>query len=491
MKPETERYLSSRLAQRRAGDSGARVLGLSKKVTTCDHCGRKDLSKTIAVQMSSGNVIHLGTECADQIRKDRVARLSVKASASAEHDPSKQEPFPQDDLAEGSVLHALKKGELDRIPVVVRHELPGVLTRALSAGAKPPLEFVGAGMTGLVFLDTKGHAWKVARRTTPSLQQMFAEEAEWLSDAQAVPYVRDHVAKIIAFHPNELAIEREYVRGNVGTWGSSGVLAVHEEIQRQMLPFGWTAPEYKEDSYVKATDTSRPPWPAPGSVRWVLVDASMPHRVGMKLVQKAVDLMSGEDEIDPGLETPQDYGFYIRREMNEGTIPKEVGDQVLEQLAACKKFPCKQDRAEDRPPYTTNLSTTGTVVRGMGEEIGSESLSTWNRPGHVYRGMTQDEWYSVIAKGEIQSTMRYSHPSEGTSFTEDVETAESYVNFGRDDPRKTARPTYLVEVKRLDFMEKDPRDGYLKARKPVPSSAITRVWRMVDEDGAVVAYQIR
>jgi hypothetical protein len=481
MKPETERYLSSRLAEHRAGDKGARVLGLSKKVTTCDHCGRKDLSKTLAVQMPSGRVVHLGTDCADQIRRERVAHLSGQHLQQAHKQEQRAGGLSDSDLAEGSVLHALKKGELERVPTVVRHELPGVLKRALTAGAKPPLEFVGAGMTGLVFLDTQGHAWKVARRTTSSLQQTFAEEAEWLHDAQQVPYVRDHVAKIIAFHPSELAIEREYVRGRAGGWGSSGIWEIHREIERQMVPSGWTAPEYKEDSYVLPGDT--------GS-NWVLVDASMPHRVGMKLVQKAVDLMSGEDEIDPGLETPQDYSFYIRREMHEGTVPKDVGDRVLEKLAECKKFPCKEDAASAMG-LGSHLSTTGTVVRGVGEETGGDELAAWNRPGHVYRGMTQDEWYSVIAKGVIQSTMRYSLPSEGTSFAEDIQTAESYVNFGRDDPRQTARPTYLVEVKRLDLMEKDPRDGYLKARKPVPSSAITRVWRMVDEDGAVVAYQIR
>lgn len=473
MKPETERYLASRLAEKRAGEASARVLGLTKKVTTCDHCGRKDLSKTLAVQMPNGKVVHLGTDCAEQIRKERVARMSSDNGARSTR---RDEAHREERIAEPREVV-----DDEHAPQVVKMELPNITARAISAGAVPPLSYMGAGMTSVVFCDANGRGWKVARRPNASLRRSLLEEAEWLADAGQVPYVQDHVTKIHAFHKAEIAIERECVKGRTGGWGSSGIRQVHDEISARMEPFGWSAPEFKEDSYVLS--------PGRG---WVLVDASMPRRFGPKLIQKVTDLLTGRDDTDSGYERPSDYAFAVRIEMQNGTIDKDVGEQLLSRLAECKNFPCEGNdgAAGDSRSVAASLSTTGIVVRGVGEAVGSDQLSTWNKSGHVYRGMTQDEWYSVIARGYIQSTMRYSHPSEGTSFSDSVEDAESYVNFGSDDPRKTGRPNYLVEVKRLDFIEKS-KEGYFKTHKQVPSSAITRVWRMVEEGGAIVAYQIR
>lgn len=101
-------------------------------------------------------------------------------------------------------------------------------------------------------------------------------------------------------------------------------------------------------------------------------------------------------------------------------------------------------------------------------------------PGRLYRGMTKAEYDDTVGAGRgVESTNRYSLQSEGTSFADDPESAESYVNFGRDDPRTTGVPTFLVEIDPagLDFIERN-RQGYFYAHKPVPQSHVTRVWRM-------------
>ena len=108
------------------------------------------------------------------------------------------------------------------------------------------------------------------------------------------------------------------------------------------------------------------------------------------------------------------------------------------------------------------------------------------RKGHVYRGLTEGEWQSIRKTGVVLSDQRYSTPDEGTCFAEEPATAESYVNFGRDDPRRTRRCTYMIEVP-ARFTTRDPRDGYWKARQAIPREAITRAWKMCPVSRDVIA----
>jgi len=136
-------------------------------------------------------------------------------------------------------------------------------------------------------------------------------------------------------------------------------------------------------------------------------------------------------------------------------------------------------------------SKGGVVIRPEGWRAANDVPSSWTRGGHLYRGMTEHEYKAHVRAGYIQSTGAYSHSSEGTNFADDAHEAESYVNFGRDDPRKTRRSTYMIEVRnRPGVFEKWP-DGYFKAQDPIPWSLVTRIWKMVGEDDAVVAYEIR
>jgi hypothetical protein len=137
------------------------------------------------------------------------------------------------------------------------------------------------------------------------------------------------------------------------------------------------------------------------------------------------------------------------------------------------------------------FGSEGEVVRPDGWNASNDTPRKWDRGGHLYRGMTEQEWRAHHHAGYIKSTGAYSHPSEGTNFADNAAEAESYVNFGRDDPRKTGRPTYLIEVKLdEDLFDRWP-DGYYKAKDALPLGIMTRAWKMVGEDGQVVAYKVK
>ena len=135
----------------------------------------------------------------------------------------------------------------------------------------------------------------------------------------------------------------------------------------------------------------------------------------------------------------------------------------------------------------SQLNIDSIIVRPEGWEAVSDEaydLLSTTSSGYVYRGMTALEYENTVGSGNpIKSTGDYSFDFEGTSFTDDPGTAEGYVNFGRDDPRKTGISNYMVEVMRTDSMYLD-RDGYIKDKEPVPLSAVTAIWEFsVDDSG--------
>lgn len=132
----------------------------------------------------------------------------------------------------------------------------------------------------------------------------------------------------------------------------------------------------------------------------------------------------------------------------------------------------------------------GTVFRPKGWQAASDAVAALTRPGFFYRGMTDQEYQKTIKTGAgIASNGSYSVSGEGTSFAADAGTAESVINYGRDDPRRTGRSTYLVEVRASDGFRLD-RDGYYKAAITIPQSQIARIWEMRGEDEQVIGYQI-
>ena len=172
-------------------------------------------------------------------------------------------------------------------------------------------------MSGIVFCDARGTAFKVARRGG---ENTVAEEAEWLQKAEQVPGVRDHVAHDTRYDAKNRVLLRECVRGKTGTpQNTSKLFDLHKEIRKAMTPYGWLSPEFKEDSYVFAR--GRGP---------VLVDASMAVRVGGELVKYAQDMLENRR---PQRERLQDVAFAIVQERGR-TIPIAVADKLLAKFKA-------------------------------------------------------------------------------------------------------------------------------------------------------------
>ena len=120
-------------------------------------------------------------------------------------------------------------------------------------------------------------------------------------------------------------------------------------------------------------------------------------------------------------------------------------------------------------------------------QVGAENMGTLNREGMAYRGMTGEEYAATVARdGHVMSRGDYSFEGEGTSFAENIEDAESYVNSFRNDPRKTGTPTYIVEVDK-GLLTRDS-DGYWKSPAAVPVSG--RVWRIEADKGALVGTEV-
>lgn len=205
----------------------------------------------------------------------------------------------------------------DRTLRVLGDELDEAAARAVHAGAVGDLTYQGAGASGIVFCDEMKIAYKVARR---GRETSVAEEAEWLARAEQVPGAKEHVARNARYDQKRNVLVRECVQGTVGTpRHTSKLFDVHQGIRRAMTPYGWLAPEFKEDSYVLTRGRGA-----------VLVDASSAARVGQELVRYAQDVLAGRR---PQTERLEDIAFAIRHERG-GSIPAAVADTLLGKLRA-------------------------------------------------------------------------------------------------------------------------------------------------------------
>ncbi len=207
--------------------------------------------------------------------------------------------------------------------------------RARAAGAVGVLDLQGIGMTAWVFCDEQGVAFKVARNMTPSNVEMLAREAEWLRVANAVPGVKMHVARFYRWHPEVGVIVRECVRqrdrSTMRRRKQDGDLwDLHRSIERSMLPYGFTAPELKADSYVFTRDRG-----------YVLVDAGFVHKTGSRLARdiaaKHRDQSMRKEELS--LERGVMRSEYGR------TIDPEVGARLERRLAASRPNGAKRGAA--------------------------------------------------------------------------------------------------------------------------------------------------
>lgn len=128
---------------------------------------------------------------------------------------------------------------------------------------------------------------------------------------------------------------------------------------------------------------------------------------------------------------------------------------------------------------------------GAAGEAAHAAFDAARTAGWLWRGMTGAEYVATIGAGQpIQSLGAYSFGFEGTNFAVHPGDAESYVNYGRDDPRRTGQPTYLVAVDAQASGALPAPDGYYKALHPVPLSAVRGIWQMSADGGRIVAMRI-
>lgn len=217
---------------------------------------------------------------------------------------------------------------LEAVDPRYREEVLRADERARRAGAEGPLEFAGIGLYGIVLCDEKDRAWKVFRIPPDGdegsllfLREEMQTEHEWLTDA-AVTAVAANVAAARAAHPEEIVLERECVQGFPGTWAQSSELGrLHGLIEKAMVPLGWTAPEFKESSYVYEFGTDIPH----------LVDISLAQRIGMNLARFVEDVLEGWRRTHHRW---HDLAFFILREIPYKTIPPDVANRLLARLVA-------------------------------------------------------------------------------------------------------------------------------------------------------------
>jgi hypothetical protein len=286
-----------------------KLVGTSDAVTTCDRCGRSDLDRTLVLMHEGDPVpLHYGSECAAKVLGSRDAdRLELRARF-----------MPKESV---KLLNA------DRAPSHIQAELEPAADRAIASGARTPLTYVGAGMTGIVFTDKhRLRAYKVARDSVS--RDTIAEEVEWFRAAERDPFVGKHVLPRVKWDEKTGVRVSPLMRGDHPRWADERkVRELHEQIEKHMLKRGWTAPEFKTDSYVV---TKAGP---------ILVDASMPQRVGRTLLKHADAVISGKKAPRGHEDTPTELAFYVRREIKtdrnpEGTIELDEGLAALARLKA-------------------------------------------------------------------------------------------------------------------------------------------------------------
>jgi lysophospholipase L1-like esterase len=215
----------------------------------------------------------------------------------------------------GVADEALPERERQHVHKNILPELDSVVERAVAAGARGPLEYIGAGAEGVVFCDATNTAFKVGRRGV-SLE----DEADFLRKAGALPRLKKHVAKFIRYDKRQHVLVRECVRGERLKWSQERkAYDLTDDLEKAMEPYGFLAPERKPDSWIMVR--GRGP---------VLVDAGFATKVGGELVKHTLDVITGRAPRGT-YESSESLAFHVRQERGK-TIPPAVANKLLRRL---------------------------------------------------------------------------------------------------------------------------------------------------------------
>lgn len=196
-----------------------------------------------------------------------------------------------------------------------------LVAAARAAGATGPLDYLGAGMIGVVLGDAHGRAYKVARHDNSG--DSLEEEADWLDAAARVPFVAAQVSPRRAWRPDLLVLVKDRIDGRDGRWGDESRLWDKTvAIDKAMRAAHWTGPERKANSWIVTPDG-----------RDVLVDAGMAHRMGPVLVAYAEEVLRGERP----LAHPPDVARELLIDASAGATPRDKADRLAEALRAMRK----------------------------------------------------------------------------------------------------------------------------------------------------------
>lgn len=108
------------------------------------------------------------------------------------------------------------------------------------------------------------------------------------------------------------------------------------------------------------------------------------------------------------------------------------------------------------------------------------------RPGHIYRGMSWEEWRDINRKGKIESRGDHNlSGQEGLTFWGNAETAEYYANGFAPVPFKPTitRPGIIIEIPEHYAESHEDRPNVIPngeyATTALPLQVITRRWKLI------------
>lgn len=222
-----------------------------------------------------------------------LSTLSSKVGQSA-IEPEKPSDLPREQLL-ADAHDAVKPQVID------------AAMRATAVGAEAAsLKYVGAGMEGIIFQDGQGRAYKVSRNRSDKHPNRLRNEAEAMMALADSP-VAHLVAKVHGYDKQHDVITRDMIQGSSAGWGQSKRMQeAYQEIAHELGKRGWTAPEFKEDSFIVPQGGGEP----------VMVDMGMIHPKGAVLAARLKERVENLNPKDDWF----DYQLDVSHAYQEGTI---------------------------------------------------------------------------------------------------------------------------------------------------------------------------